>query len=113
MDLLLRPIVTEKVTSQTEKFNRYAFVVSKDANKIEIKKSVETIYNVSVKSVRTMNYYGKTKNRFTKISPSYPSSTTQAPVINCFLLAMPDLFMTCNIWLTGTWIFNPVPSSTL
>ena len=66
MDLLLRPIVTEKVTSQTEKFNRYAFVVSKDANKIEIKKSVETIYNVSVKSVRTMNYYGKPKNRFTK-----------------------------------------------
>ena len=66
MDLIIKPIVTEKITTQTELFNRYAFVVSKGANKIDIKKSVESLYNVKVKSVRTMNYYGKTKSKFTK-----------------------------------------------
>ena len=66
MNLILKPIVTEKMTDQTDLFNRYAFVVSKSANKIDIKKSVESIYEVKVKSVRTMNYYGKTKSRSTK-----------------------------------------------
>ena len=66
MDLIIRPIVTEKITNQTELFNRYAFVVSKSANKIDIKKSIEGLYNVQVKSVRTMNYYGKSKSKFTK-----------------------------------------------
>jgi large subunit ribosomal protein L23 len=40
--------------------------VSRDANKIDIKNSVESIYNVKVQSVRTMNYYGKAKSKFTK-----------------------------------------------
>tara|TARA_B100001113_G_scaffold332970_1_gene310405 strand:- start:433 stop:723 length:291 start_codon:yes stop_codon:yes gene_type:complete len=66
MDLIIRPIVTEKITNQTDLFNRYAFVVSRGANKIDIKKSIEGLYNVKVKSVRTMNYYGKTKSKFTK-----------------------------------------------
>lgn len=66
MDVVIRPIVTEKITTQTDLFNRYAFVVSNFANKIDIKKSIETIYNVKVKSVKTMKYYGKTKSRFTK-----------------------------------------------
>ncbi len=66
MDLIIKPLVTEKITNQTELFNRYAFVVSKSANKIDIKKSIEGLYDVKVKSVRTMNYYGKTKSRFTK-----------------------------------------------
>ena len=66
MNLILKPIVTEKMTDQTDLFNRYAFVVSKSANKIDIKKSVEHLYEVKVKSVRTMNYYGKIKSRFTK-----------------------------------------------
>ncbi|MBF25287.1 MAG: 50S ribosomal protein L23 [Flavobacteriales bacterium] len=66
MNIILKPIVTEKMTSQTESFNRYAFVVLKTANKIDIKKSVESLYEVKVKSVRTMNYYGKTKSRSTK-----------------------------------------------
>ena len=66
MDLIIKPIVTEKITTQTDLFNRYAFVVSKSANKFDIKRSVETLYDVKVKSVRTMNYYGKTKSRFTK-----------------------------------------------
>lgn len=66
MNVILKPIVTEKMTNQTESLNRYAFFVSKSANKIDIKKSVESLYEVKVKSVRTMNYYGKTKSKFTK-----------------------------------------------
>tara|TARA_B100001250_G_C19236851_1_gene544755 strand:- start:88 stop:375 length:288 start_codon:yes stop_codon:yes gene_type:complete len=66
MELIIKPIVTEKMTTQTDMFNRYAFVVSRFANKIDIKKSVENLYNVKVKSVRTMNYYGKSKSKFTK-----------------------------------------------
>ena len=66
MDLIIKPIVTEKMNHQTETLNRYGFVVSKLANKIDIKNTVESIYNVKVKSVRTMNYYGKAKSRFTK-----------------------------------------------
>tara|TARA_B100001250_G_scaffold399109_1_gene408130 strand:- start:824 stop:1111 length:288 start_codon:yes stop_codon:yes gene_type:complete len=66
MNIILKPIVTEKMSDQTEVFNRYAFVVSKSANKIDIKKSIEDLYEVKVKSVRTMNYYGKTKSRSTK-----------------------------------------------
>ena len=66
MNLIIRPIVTEKMTNQTDLLNRYAFMVSKSANKIDIKKSVENLYEVKVKSVRTMNYYGKMKSRSTK-----------------------------------------------
>jgi len=66
MNLILKPIVTEKMSAQTDSLNRYAFVVSKSANKIDIKKSVENLYQVKVKSVRTMNYYGKIKSRSTK-----------------------------------------------
>ena len=66
MNLIIKPIVTEKMTQQTESLNRYAFVVSKSANKIDIKKLIEDTYEVKVKSVRTMNYYGKMKSRSTK-----------------------------------------------
>ena len=66
MNLILKPIVTEKMSTQTERFNRYAFVVSRSANKIDIKRSVENLYEVKVKSVRTMNYYGKRTSRSTK-----------------------------------------------
>ena len=66
MSLIIKPLVTEKATHQTESMNRYAFVVSRFANKIDIKKSIEDTYLVKVKSVRTMNYYGKIKSRFTK-----------------------------------------------
>jgi len=66
MSVIIKPIVTEKVTQQTESMNRYAFVVSRSANKIDIKKMVEKTYSVKVKSVRTMNYYGKIKSRSTK-----------------------------------------------
>jgi large subunit ribosomal protein L23 len=66
MDILLKPIVTEKMTGQGDKFNRYGFIVAKNANKVEIKKAVEELYGVTVESVNTMRYGGKVKTRYTK-----------------------------------------------
>jgi large subunit ribosomal protein L23 len=66
MNILLRPIVTEKMTSQGDKFNRYGFFVDKKANKLQIKKAVEELYSVTVDSVNTMRYGGKVKTRNTK-----------------------------------------------
>ena len=66
MEILLKPIVTEKMTSQGDKFNRYGFIVAKNANKLQIKKAVEDLYNVTVDSVNTMRYGGKVKTRNTK-----------------------------------------------
>ncbi len=54
------------MTSQTEDYNRYGFLVEKKANKIQIRKAVEEIYGVTVESVNTMRYGGKKKSRFTK-----------------------------------------------
>ena len=66
MTILLKPIVTEKMTDQGEEMNRYGFIVDKNANKIEIKKAVEELYGVTVESVNTMRYGGKAKSRYTK-----------------------------------------------
>tara|TARA_B100001121_G_scaffold226994_1_gene200257 strand:- start:14 stop:301 length:288 start_codon:yes stop_codon:yes gene_type:complete len=66
MNVIIKPIVTEKMTQKTESLNDYGFVVNRKANKIEIKKAVENSYGVKVLSVRTMIYRGKEKSRFTK-----------------------------------------------
>lgn len=66
MSILIKPIVTEKVTAQSESLNRYGFVVTKDADKEQIKKAVESLYNVNVTAVNTMIYGGKNKSRYTK-----------------------------------------------
>ncbi len=66
MSILIKPIVTEKMTEQGEKLNRFGFIVDINANKIQIKKAVEDLYNVTVDSVNTMKYAGKNKSRFTK-----------------------------------------------
>ena len=66
MAILVKPVVSEKMTDLSEKLNRYGFIVSVTANKIEIKKAVEKAYGVTVESVNTMNYGGKTKTRNTK-----------------------------------------------
>lgn len=64
--IIIRPIITEKMTANSEKFNRFGFVVDAKANKIEIKNAVEKTYGVTVSAVKTMNYLGKVKNRNTK-----------------------------------------------
>lgn len=66
MEILLKPIVTEKMTKQGDKFNRYGFVVAKSANKLQIRKAVEELYGVTVDSVNTLRYGGKIKTRNTK-----------------------------------------------
>lgn len=66
MSILIEPIITEKMTNLTEKLNRVGFIVSKHANKIEIKKAVEDLYKVTVESVNTMRYGGKTRARYTR-----------------------------------------------
>jgi len=66
MEILVKPLVTEKMTDQSERFNRYGFIVDKRATKPQIKKAVENLYDVTVESVNTMVYGGKTKSRYTK-----------------------------------------------
>lgn len=66
MNILLKPIVTEKATAQGEDFNRYGFIVDKKANKLQIRKAVEDLYGVTVASVNTMRYPGKLKMRYTR-----------------------------------------------
>jgi len=80
-DIIKKPIVTEKVNKQTEKQNRYCFVVDKRANKLEIKKAVESFYNVRVDNVNTCVVPAKAKSRMTKPGvlngrkPSYKKAT--------------------------------------
>jgi large subunit ribosomal protein L23 len=66
MNILIKPVITEKMTDLGEKLNRYGFIVHKKANKIQIKKAVEDFYGVDVVAVNTMNYSGREKSRFTK-----------------------------------------------
>ncbi|MFR7851763.1 MAG: 50S ribosomal protein L23 [Barnesiella intestinihominis] len=67
MGIIIKPIVTEKMTAMGEKYNRYGFRVDPKADKLQIKKAVEEMYNVTVVSVNTMNYRGK--SRYTKTGP--------------------------------------------
>jgi len=76
MNILVKPIVTEKLTKQAETLNRYGFVVAKEANKLQIKAAVEEMYNVSVASVNTMVYAGKNKTRYTKSGIIQGSTST-------------------------------------
>jgi large subunit ribosomal protein L23 len=66
MDIILKPVVTEKMNLKGESLRQYGFVVDKRANKVQIKKAVEELYGVTVESVNTMRYAGKLKSRFTK-----------------------------------------------
>ncbi len=66
MDILIKPLVTEKMTNLAEWFNRYGFIVDRRSTKPQIKKAIESHYDVSVDTVNTMVYGGKIKSRFTK-----------------------------------------------
>ena len=66
MNILIRPVITEKMTDDTERFNLFGFIVDRRANKLEIKGAVQKMYGVSVEKVRTMIYPGKAKSRNTK-----------------------------------------------
>lgn len=66
MEVLIKPLVTEKMTAMAEKSNRYGFVVNRKANKLQVKAAVESMYNVTVDSVNTMVLPGKKRTRNTK-----------------------------------------------
>ena len=66
MQIMIKPVVTEKATAISEKQNRYTFRVSPEANKAQIKNLVQSLYGVKVVDVNTMNYDGKKKSRYTK-----------------------------------------------
>jgi large subunit ribosomal protein L23 len=66
MDILIKPVITEKAENLSETRNQYTFIVDKTANKIEIKKEVEKLYNVNVVAVNTNRMPGKIKMKGTK-----------------------------------------------
>jgi large subunit ribosomal protein L23 len=66
MKVIFEPIITEKATTDSELRNRYSFVVSREANKIQIKNAVQEKYNVTVQKVRTQIYGSERKTKFTK-----------------------------------------------
>jgi large subunit ribosomal protein L23 len=66
MAIIIKPVITEKMTDLSEKRNQFGFIVDKSANKLQIKTAVEELYGVEVVAVNTMKYAGKAKSRFTK-----------------------------------------------
>ncbi len=67
MAFIIKPLVTEKMNGITEKkSNRFGFVVRPEANKLQIKAEVESLYNVTVEDVNTSVYAGKRSARYTK-----------------------------------------------
>ena len=58
-DVVIRPVVTERSTLMADEMDAFTFIVAPDANKIEIRRAVEQLFDVKVRSVRTMNYRGK------------------------------------------------------
>lgn len=82
MGILIKPLVTEKVSSLNE-HGKYGFVVDRSANKVQIKKEVEKTYGVTVESVNTMVQPGSSKRRYTKSrviegkTPAYKKAIVQ------------------------------------
>ena len=66
MSIIIKPIITEKITKQSEVSNRFGFVVDKKANKIQIKKAVEAAYGITVVNVNTMNVRPDRSTKYTK-----------------------------------------------
>ena len=82
MNILFKPIITEKASKISERLNQYTFLVDKRSNKIQIKKSVEETYDVKVDKVSTLNYGSERKKRYTKngIQNGKSNSTKKAIV---------------------------------
>lgn len=60
-EVIIRPVVTERSTLLADEDNAYTFIVARNANKPEIRRAVERLFDVHVRDVRTMNYRGKTR----------------------------------------------------
>lgn len=66
MGVIFKPIITEKMAIKGDELGQYGFIVTRDATKDEIRKEVEELYEVTVTSINTMVYGGKSKSRYTK-----------------------------------------------
>ena len=66
MTIIIKPIITEKMTHLGEKLNRSGFMVDRRANKLQIMQAIKDLYGVDVAAVNTMVFSGKNKSRFTK-----------------------------------------------
>ncbi len=66
MDILKKPLITEKASALSEKSGKYTFLVNNKANKVEIRKAIEKMYGVNVQEVNTLIMASKPKNRNTK-----------------------------------------------
>ena len=62
-DIIIRPLITEKTSTQKEDHNQVSFEVDRRANRVEIRRAIEKIFNVRVADVRTMQIKGKFKQR--------------------------------------------------
>lgn len=62
-EVIKRPLITEKTSIQKEDYNQVSFEVDRRANRVEIRRAIETIFNVRVAEVRTMQIKGKVKQR--------------------------------------------------
>ena len=65
-EILIKPVLTEKMAIMQERENKYAFIVRKSANKIQIKQAIENKFDVKVLKIATMNFEGKIKQMTTK-----------------------------------------------
>ena len=71
MSILIKPIITEKATNDSELKNCFTFHVEKNVNKVQIKNTIESFYGVKVKKVRTINVRSNSKIRYTKSGIQY------------------------------------------
>ena len=71
--VLVEPHITEKATNLGDQSNHYAFKVARDATKREIKTAVETLFNVTVEHVTTLNVKGKVKRNFRGVTSRFKS----------------------------------------
>ncbi len=65
-NILIRPLITEKITDLTENENKYGFIVDINANKVEIAKAIKQKFDVDVVAVNTIRHKGKSKTQFTR-----------------------------------------------
>ena len=66
MNIIIKPIITEKITKEGEVSNRFGFIVDKGANKIQIRQAVEAAYGVTIVNVNTMNVRPDRSTKYTK-----------------------------------------------
>ncbi|MGZ3789084.1 MAG: 50S ribosomal protein L23 [Bacteriovorax sp.] len=78
-DVIVKPLITEKISAESDAQNRYGFVVNLKANKNQIKNAIETFYDVKVVAIRTAIIPGKTKrtSKSVKKTSSYKKALVQ------------------------------------